>query len=47
MSASADSTEVRDAVRVAVETDETRAARLLFDAEHDLEERILMEQFQT
>ncbi len=47
VSASADSTEVRDAVRVAVETDETRAARLLFDAEHDLEERILMEQFQT
>ena len=47
VSATADSTEVRDVVRVAVETDETRAARLLFDAEHDLEARILMEQFET
>jgi len=45
VSAVADYTEVRDVVRVEIAADETCAVRLLFDREHDLEERILMEQF--
>jgi len=47
VSAVADSTEVRDVVQVSVATDENCAVRLLFDPEHDLEDRILMEQFET
>ncbi len=47
VSAVADSTEVRDVVRVDVAPDGNRSVRLLFDPEHDLEERILKEQFIT
>jgi NAD+ kinase len=47
VSAVADSTEVRDVVHVAVRADEGCAVKLLFDREHDLEERILKEQFAT
>ncbi|MCG8509863.1 MAG: NAD kinase [Rhodospirillales bacterium] len=46
VSAVADSTEVRDIVRVDVVEDRRRAALILFDPEHNLEERILNEQFQ-
>ena len=46
VSAVADSTEVRDVVRVDVVEDRKRAALILFDPEHNLEERILNEQFQ-
>ena len=41
----ADHTEVRDIVSVDVREDSTRSLQLLFDPEHDLEERILNEQF--
>ena len=45
VSAAADSTEVRNVVRVDVKPDSNRCVRLLFDPEHNLEERILKEQF--
>ena len=45
VSAVADFTEVRDVVHVRVVEDPERHVRLLFDPEHNLEERILMEQF--
>ncbi|MDX6748806.1 NAD kinase [Geminicoccaceae bacterium 1502E] len=45
VSAVADYTEVRDVVRVEVWQDPEVKVRLLFDPEHNLEERILKEQF--
>ena len=45
ISAVADFTEVRDVVRVEIRADRSIAFRLLFDPEHNLEERILKEQF--
>ena len=45
VSAVADATEIRDVKRVTVMEDLERFASALFDAEHDLEERILKEQF--
>jgi NAD+ kinase len=45
VSAVADSTEIRDVVEVAVWVDPTITLTLLFDPEHNLEERILKEQF--
>jgi len=45
VSAVADSTEVRDVIEVRVREDRSTRLRLLFDPEHNLEERILMEQF--
>mgnify|MGYP000438607687 CR=1 FL=1 len=45
VSATADYTEVRDVHRVSVHEDRQKAAYLLFDPEHNLEERILNEQF--
>jgi len=45
VSATADFTEVRNVARVAVCRDADNAVTLLFDPEHDLEERILKEQF--
>lgn len=47
VSAVADSTEIRDVVHVSICADECCAVNLLFDREHDLEERILKEQFAT
>tara|TARA_B100000676_G_scaffold312019_1_gene384348 strand:- start:1115 stop:1882 length:768 start_codon:yes stop_codon:yes gene_type:complete len=47
VSAVADSTEVRDVVHVDIRADESCAVTLLFDREHNLEERILKEQFET
>ncbi|MDE0044951.1 MAG: NAD kinase [bacterium] len=47
VSAVADSAEVRDVVKVDVTPDRKRSVRLLFDPEHNLEERILKEQFIT
>jgi NAD+ kinase len=46
VSASADFTEIRRVVQVAVREDHTISATLLFDPEHALEERIIREQFQ-
>jgi NAD+ kinase len=46
VSAVADYTEVRDVVEVTVCEDRNVSLRLLFDPEHNLEERILSEQFQ-
>ncbi len=46
VSAVADSTEVRDVIQVDVVEDKKLAALILFDPEHNLEERILNEQFQ-
>ncbi len=46
VSAVADYTEVRDVRRVVVHEDRTLALTLLFDPEHNLEERIIKEQFQ-
>jgi len=45
VSAVADYTEVRDVARVEVAEDRTTSLTLLFDPEHNLEERILKEQF--
>lgn len=45
VSAVADFTEVRDVLEVDVWEDRSKAIRLLFDPEHNLEERILKEQF--
>jgi NAD+ kinase len=46
VSAVADYTEVRDVARVSVHEDREVDLRLLFDPEHNLEERILKEQFE-
>ncbi len=46
VAAVADFTEVRDVVRVEVREDRAASLFLLFDPEHNLEERILAEQFQ-
>ncbi|GIX35650.1 MAG: NAD kinase [Lysobacteraceae bacterium] len=45
VSATADSSEVRDVVEVRVKESRERTVTLLFDPEHNLEERILDEQF--
>ena len=45
VSAVADFTEVRDVARVRITADRARSLTLLFDPEHNLEERILSEQF--
>ncbi len=45
VSAVADYTEVRDVERVVIREDREVVLRLLFDPEHDLEERIIKEQF--
>jgi len=45
VSAVADHTEFRDVVSVEIEEDRSTKIRLLFDPEHNLEERILREQF--
>jgi NAD+ kinase len=46
VSAVADSTEVRDVTEVMVREDRSVSLKLLFDPEHNLEERILREQFE-
>jgi len=46
VSAVADSLEVRDVREVAVHEDRSVSLKLLFDPEHNLEERILQEQFE-
>lgn len=46
VSATADSTEIRDVQRVIICEDKESALTLLYDPEHNLEERILKEQFQ-
>ncbi|MDH3658651.1 MAG: NAD kinase [Alphaproteobacteria bacterium] len=45
VSAVADYTEIRDVIQVEVWEDQSKQLTLLFDPEHDLEERILNEQF--
>ena len=45
VSATADSSEVRDVVEVTIRESRERTVTLLFDPEHNLEERILNEQF--
>ena len=45
VSAVADSTEVRDAVRIEVESATDVVHRILFDPGHGLEERLIREQF--
>lgn len=45
VSATADFTEVRDVVEVEVRSDRKKPLALLFDPEHNLEERIVKEQF--
>jgi NAD+ kinase len=47
VSATADSYEVRDIVEVAVHESRERVMNLLFDPEHNLEDRILNEQFEV
>ena len=47
VSAVADSTEVRNVRHVEIVEDPSMAAIILFDPEHNLEERILKEQFAT
>jgi NAD+ kinase len=43
--AGADFSEVRDVVKVTVEVNGTIGPQILFDPEHNLEERIIKEQF--
>ncbi len=45
VSAVADQTEVRDVMKVTIEQDRSISRTLLFDADHTLAERILLEQF--
>lgn len=45
VSATGDNHEVRDVVELVVEEDPTLSVSLLFDTDHDLHERILLEQF--
>jgi NAD+ kinase len=45
VSATADSTEVRNVAHVEIWQDKQQQVTLLFDADHNLEERILLEQF--
>jgi NAD+ kinase len=47
VSATADSHEVRDVLEVSIRESSTRQVTILFDPEHNLEERILNEQFVT
>lgn len=47
VSATADSHEVRDVIEVTIRESRDRTVTLLFDPEHNLEERILAEQFLT
>jgi NAD+ kinase len=47
VSSTADSHEVRDVVEVTIRESRDRMVTLLFDREHNLEERILSEQFMT
>jgi NAD+ kinase len=47
VSATADSHEVRDVAEVTIRESSQRTVTLLFDREHNLEERILNEQFLT
>ena len=47
VSATADYTEARHVQTVSISQEKGQALRLLFDPEHDLEERILTEQFQS
>ena len=47
VSATADSHEVRDVIEVNIRESQDRTVTLLFDPEHNLEERILNEQFVT
>jgi NAD+ kinase len=47
VSATADSTEIRDVIEVRIRQSPDRTVRLLFDPEHNLEERILAEQFEA
>lgn len=46
VSATADFTEIRDVAKVSVREDQSVDLNLLFDPEHNLEERIIKEQFQ-
>jgi NAD+ kinase len=46
VSATADFTEIRDVAKVTVREDQSVDLNLLFDPEHNLEERIIKEQFQ-
>ena len=43
----ADYTEVRDVIRVEIAEDPANRFKMLFDPDHDLEERVLKEQFQS
>jgi len=45
VSATADTTEVRDVIQVDIRESRSASATLLFDPDHNLEERILKEQF--
>ena len=45
MSAAADHTEIRDVDKVEIEIANNKKIRVLFDAEHNLAERIINEQF--
>jgi len=45
VSAVADQTEIRDVTEVSVEEDKSLELKLLFDPDHSLDERILLEQF--
>ena len=47
LSVTADSHEVRDVTEVVVRESKERSVTLLFDPEHNLEERIMMEQFMS
>lgn len=46
VSATADSTEIRDVQSVVIKQESTKACHILFDPDHNLEERILKEQFE-
>ncbi|MDG2285248.1 MAG: NAD kinase, partial [Alphaproteobacteria bacterium] len=45
VSATADATEIRDITKVTITEDRTVALNLLYDPDHNLDERVLKEQF--
>ena len=47
VSVTADSHEIRDVIEVTIRESGDRTVTMLFDPEHNLEERILSEQFMT
>ena len=47
VNATADNHEIKDAKKIIISNDESKKLRIMFDPNHNLEERIIREQFMT